>query len=285
MTKLDELETKGCCGIKGLFDESVIRESIAVTNRALKEISADHREDNKSQGSLVPMAEYPGYSKIIAYPKLIETLEKEFNFTDVRFSSGYLISKPPKSPPLFWHQDWWGWGHPLSYKPFIAQIAVFVYLTETTVENGCLKYIPGSHRQKHHFHNAQNAHGEDLAKVKNPSDPLFGKLADEEQVMVKLGDAVICDARLMHASNANRSASERSSLTLWYHPNWSEQPDSFKAIVKKLYDREDDNTSDTDAGGLSLDQWPKKDHERIQHLIPLVDKDAAREPWNRTPNF
>ena len=74
MTKLDELETKGCCVIKGLFDETVIRESIAVTNRALKEISADHREDNKSQGSLVPMAEYPGYSKIIAYPKKLQKL-------------------------------------------------------------------------------------------------------------------------------------------------------------------------------------------------------------------
>ena len=40
-----------------------------------------------------------------------------------RFSSGYVISKPAGGPALFWHQDWWGWRHPISREGRIAQVA------------------------------------------------------------------------------------------------------------------------------------------------------------------
>ena len=53
------------------------------------------------------------------------------------------------------------------------QIFVMIYLTDTTRENGCLKYLSGSHRKQHKFHDSKNAHSEELARVENPDDPLF----------------------------------------------------------------------------------------------------------------
>jgi len=34
--------------------------------------------------------------------------------TDLRWISGYLSLKEPRSPSLWWHQDWWCWDHPAS---------------------------------------------------------------------------------------------------------------------------------------------------------------------------
>src|ERR1700690_810747 len=35
---------------------------------------------------------------------------------DLRWISGYVSVKDPHSPPLWWHQDWWAWDHPASYR-------------------------------------------------------------------------------------------------------------------------------------------------------------------------
>ncbi|MEC8595240.1 MAG: phytanoyl-CoA dioxygenase family protein [SAR324 cluster bacterium] len=57
------------------------------------------------------------------------------------------ISKPPKSPALFWHQDWWDWNEPSSFTYQMAQVFVMIYLKDTTPQNGCLRVIPGSNKE------------------------------------------------------------------------------------------------------------------------------------------
>ena len=121
------------------------------------------------------------------------------------FSSGYVISKPPGGPALFWHQDWWGWQHPISRDDRIAQVALFLYMTDTTRENGCLRLIPGTHRRPHPLHDLVDAHDPTLAEVKNPDDAAFASHADEVDVPVTAGDVVVVDARLIHGAHPNRS--------------------------------------------------------------------------------
>jgi hypothetical protein len=43
---------------------------------------------------------------------------------DLRWISGYVSVKPPRSGPLWWHQDWWCWDHQISYRREAAQLAV-----------------------------------------------------------------------------------------------------------------------------------------------------------------
>ncbi len=87
------------------------------------------------------------------------------------------------------------------------------YLTDTSPENGCLRVVPGSHRQKHPLHDADQAHDEALSRVDDPDDPLYGSLAEEKAVPVRAGDLVIGDSRLLHAAYANQSSQERSLIT------------------------------------------------------------------------
>ena len=74
---------------------------------------------------LILIADYPEFSDLITYPALFKVFDV-LGFADTRFSSGYIISKPEQSPALFWHQDWWGWGDPISYTDQIAQVFVMI---------------------------------------------------------------------------------------------------------------------------------------------------------------
>merc|ERR1711972_1164772 len=69
-----------------------------------------------------------------------------------RWLSGFLISKPPKSPSLGWHQDGWYWDEAVAYASSPMQIFVMFYLTDTSTENGCLRVLPGTHLRPHPLH-------------------------------------------------------------------------------------------------------------------------------------
>ena len=69
---------------------------------------------------------------------------EEMGFGDFTARGGIIIlTKDPGAPPLFWHQDWYHWDDPMSCTPWPQQIFLNYYLTDTTLENGCLKVIPG----------------------------------------------------------------------------------------------------------------------------------------------
>ena len=168
----DQLLHDGYCVLGGLLDPGLIltlrQRSLAI----LDGLPCEHRASNRSQGSLVPLADHPAYADVIGAEALRSAFE-DLKFDDPRFSSGYLISKPPGGPPLFWHQDWWGWNDPVSYGASIQQVFAMIYLSDTSRSNGCLRVIPGSHRGKHALHDAPAAHGEALSRVDDPEHPLF----------------------------------------------------------------------------------------------------------------
>ena len=230
------------------------------------------------------MADYPAFGELVAYPRTLEIFAG-LGFGDPRFSSGYIISKPPGGPPLFWHQDWWGWDDPLSYTDAVAQVFLFYYLTDTTRENGCLRVVPGSHRRRHQLHDAPAAHDDALARVTDPGDPIYQSVAEEVAVPVRAGDVVIGDARLLHGAYANSGDSERTLLTLWYHPNFSALSAPIQARIYSVFKREGNDTDPAGPGKLTPDNWPAAEHERIADLLPIYDGDAAPQDWNRTPEW
>lgn len=279
-----QLIDDGFCVIERVLDAAAMDHARAVSAQALAEVSSDHRARNRSQGSLIHMADYPGYAAIIGHPAL-RGVFGDLGFADPRFSSGYLISKPPDGPPLFWHQDWWGWDNRISYTPAIAQVFFMIYLTDTSVENGCLRVIPGSHRRPHPLHAAVEAHGEALSRAENPDDPLFGSMPDEVPVPVRAGDLVVGDARLLHAAHANRSGGERGLLTLWYHPDFAGLPAGMRTRIRQMYDRQG---VDTDPGGdrpMTLDDWPAEARDPIADLLIPDGQSAPPHSWNRVPNW
>jgi hypothetical protein len=278
-----ELEDQGFIQARRLFDAAFMDNLLLKAHACLFRQTAESREAVKSNGSLIHLADNPEFADVIAHPKL-EALLRECGATDPRFTGGFLISKPGMGPPLFWHQDWWGWDDASAYQPGGQQWFAMIYLTDTRVENGCLRVIPGSHRHDHPLHHLDTAHSEGMQGYKDPTNPAYADSADQRAVPVTAGDVLIGDARLIHGAFANRTDEERPLLTLWFMPHWSSMPPEMRALAYKGYMRGDDIPSAAAAPRTFLD-WPTPLRRRIAHLLPPDDGGVAPMRWNRIPDF
>jgi hypothetical protein len=279
----DELEDRGFARVSSGLDPHKIDSLLLRSHATLFRESASARDAVKSNGSLIHLADNPEYADIIGSPALLSLL-RAAGATDPRFTGGFLISKPGGGPPLFWHQDWWGWDDESSYDTRAHQLFVMIYLTETRPENGCLRVIPRSHRRDHPLHHLAAAHSEDMQGYKYPSNPAFAEHPDQVAVPVSPGDVLIGDARLIHGAFANGTKEERPLLTLWYMPHWSSMPPAMRALAYKGYMRGDDIPSSVAQPQTFLD-WPEPLRRRIAHVLPPDDGGVAPMRWNRLPNF
>ena len=279
-----QLVADGYCRVPGVLDPAALRATREAAEAALATVGGDHRAQWKSQGSLIAVSDHPAFADLIAHPAFQDMFER-MGLGGARYSSGYVISKPPGGPALFWHQDWWGWGHPISRTDRVAQIALFLYLTDTRRENGCLRVIPGSHRRPHPLHDLGDAHNPALAVVEDPDDPAYASHPDEVDVPVEAGDVAIADARLIHGAHPNRSGLERTNITLWWHPRYADLPPEVRARLWQLVEREG---SDTDIGAdrsLRPDIWPEPQRSRVLPVMVSDPGPVAPEPWDRAPRF
>jgi hypothetical protein len=279
----DELEDRGFARASGALDRGTIDSLLLRAHATLFRESGSARDAVRSNGSLIHLADNPEYADIIGSPALLSLL-RAAGATDPRFTGGFLISKPGGGPPLFWHQDWWGWDDDSSYQLRAHQLFVMIYLTDTRVENGCLRVIPRSHRQDHQLHHLDTAHSQGMQGYTDPSNPAYADHPDQVAVPVDAGDVLIGDARLIHGAFANRTNEERPLLTLWFMPHWSSMPPAMRALAYKGFMRGDDIASSVEWPQTFL-AWPKPLRQRIAHVLPPDDGGVAPMRWNRIPDF
>ncbi len=234
--KRRQLIDDGYCLVVNLLTPADVEELRTVTDSLITRMSEEEARRQRSTGSLIPVVNDQRLAQIIAHPKALAALES-MGFRDNRFQSGYVISKPPQSPQLFWHFDWGFWNHPISYEPVPVQLFLMYYLTDTTPANGCLRVIPGSHLRETPLHKViADAHSEELSQAKDLKRTEFQAQPGEVNVMVKAGDLVIGDSRIMHAAHANTSGQKRTVVTLWFHPNYQDMPEELKAAFETRKD-------------------------------------------------
>jgi ectoine hydroxylase-related dioxygenase (phytanoyl-CoA dioxygenase family) len=226
-----QLIDDGFCVVEGVLDAAMLGRLKAITERMIARQPAEHFREQVTTGSLIDVADDAELADLIAYPPALAAL-RSMGFEHIVFQSGYVISKPPHSPPLFWHQDWTGWNSACSYRDEPHQLFLMYYLVDTNRKNGCLRVIPGSHRQPHRLHTLlAEAHTDTVSRRADPSRPEFQQYEDEADVPVKAGDLVIGDSRVLHAAHGNDTDQRRTLVTLWYHPIYNIMPDDLKAYL------------------------------------------------------
>ena len=262
----------GFCMFESVLDADMVQRTAAASDRLLDQQDKEHFSNNKSTGSMICVWDDPFFSELIAWAPAMEVL-RSMGFEGPTFSTGFVISKPPHSPPLFWHQDWWGWEHSHSYTKKPQQLFIMYYLIDTTPDNGCLRLIPGSHLKRHPMHDLPEAHTAEVNMADDLTHPVYQDQPDEIDVCVGAGDLVVGDSRLLHSARANRSDTRRTVITLWYHPLFYQLPESMRAVLTKKGDHANERAR----------RWPEADRERVRDLLPVYE--GATEPlnWNRTP--
>ena len=123
-----------------------------------------------------------------------------------------IFGKPAKNGKATpWHQD----GDYYPIEP-LETLTVWISLDGSTPEQGCMKFIPGSHRERkvysHHFE-----HRDDytLAQVIDDGQVDLGRARD---IVLEPGQISLHDVYLVHGSDANLSPRRRMGLVLRIMP-------------------------------------------------------------------
>lgn len=85
----------------------------------------------------------PGFHDVLWNPRFLVAASQLLGNQPVRFWHDQLFYKPPrKGGVVAWHQDYSYWTRTTP----VAHLTCWCSLDDATKENGCLQYIPGSHR-------------------------------------------------------------------------------------------------------------------------------------------
>ena len=96
--KREQLDREGYCLLESVIDEAMLAALREVTDQVLARQDETHFARNRSQGSLIRVTEHRFMARLIAYPPMLAALER-LGFPDPKWGSGFIISKPPQSPP------------------------------------------------------------------------------------------------------------------------------------------------------------------------------------------
>jgi len=123
-----------------------------------------------------------------------------------------IFGKPAltgKATPM--HQD----GDYYPIEP-LETVSVWIALDDATPENGCMRYIPGSHRERRIFpHHWDESPDLTLTQVIDDEFAPDDKAVD---VVLQAGQVAIHDVYMVHGSRANTSPNRRAGLVLRVMP-------------------------------------------------------------------
>jgi non-heme Fe2+,alpha-ketoglutarate-dependent halogenase len=147
---------------------------------------------------------------ILTDPRIVARVKDLIGENVIGWGSHFFCKMPGDGKRVSWHQD-------SSYWPLTPSMAVTAWLAidDATVENACVRYIPGSH---HLGHLTYTLSENDEANVLNQTVVGAETLGEPVDVELQAGEISIHSDLLLHGSEANQSSKRRCGLTLRYCP-------------------------------------------------------------------
>jgi hypothetical protein len=158
--------------------------------------------DERAAAAWFEYASHPGVLDLVA--QLIGD--------DVILWGSQVFCKPARTGKAIpWHQDGQYWP----IRP-IATCSVWIALDDATPENGCMRYIPGSHAYGSIYkHRITDRTDVVLNQEVEPSQFNASRGCDD---VLGAGQFSLHDVYLIHGSNANRSPMRRAGFVIRYMP-------------------------------------------------------------------
>jgi len=195
---------------------------------------AEHPEHPEFRDNCSALLSYDlGFLDYARNPDLLDVAEQLIG-PDIALWNMSFFAKPARNGKRTpWHQDGQYWP----IRP-LATCTVWIAVDEATSENGCMRFIPGSHRDRRLLRHARN----DSDALTLNQELLHEEYDESRAVDVALpaGGISLHDVYLAHGSEANRSAQPRRGMTLRLMPTTSH------------YDREAAARMHRERGGRNL---------------------------------
>ena len=162
-------------------------------------------------------------------PAILDLVESVIGPDIILWSSGVFCKPASVGREVPWHQDGQYW--PL--RP-LATCSVWIAIDDSLPENGCMRYIPGSHAARRLYAHEHAGDG-DLVLNRRVAPSEFDAASARDDAL-RAGEVSIHDVYLIHGSNPNRSGRRRAGYVMRYLPGTT------------FYDREMDVGQSSDIG-------------------------------------
>ncbi len=153
----------------------------------------------------------PGWLEMARIPEILDMIEQLIG-PDFILWGMTIFGKPArlgKATP--WHQD----GDYYPIEP-LETLTVWISLDGSTPQQGCMKYIPGSHRD-HRIYSHHFEHRDDYTLAQVIDDDQVD-LSQARDIVLERGQISLHDVYLVHGSEANLSDKRRMGLVLRIMP-------------------------------------------------------------------
>ena len=265
----EQLVADGFCIVPDVLDAGMLDSLRQESSALLDELTAEEKLIQGGQGAWQPIPYTPTvFADLISWPRALAALA-DLGFESVRYLSGFIISREPRTKAAYWHQDWMYWDEPESADPLPVKVFLMYYLVDTAPANGCLRVIPRSHRHRFPQHEYEG-HGTDIRYEDPDTSIKYAAAEGQIDVPITAGDLLIGDSRVLHAPRANRTGERRTVLTMWYLPRWSELSERMRAAYSAGHR--------ASAAGV-----PREARERLLPLLPRYSGSAEPAGVNRRP--
>jgi hypothetical protein len=154
-----------------------------------------------------------GSAELLQFTRHSEILDivEQIIGPDIIMWGSQVFSKPAgDGMAIPWHQDGQYWP----MRP-LETVTVWIAVDEATVENGCLRVIPGTHNAGLMPHVSNNSEG--LALNQGLQTGVFDE-SKAVDITLEAGQISLHHAMLVHGSNANRSSRRRCGYAVRYMP-------------------------------------------------------------------
>src|SRR5215468_986046 len=148
---------------------------------------------------------------IVRHPRVLDAVERLLGSDLLVWGTSFFIKEPRNTSYVSWHQDLTYWG----LEPADI-VTAWIALSESTLENGAMRVIPGSHTLEVMPHTdtfaAENllSRGQEIRVDVDAAQAVALELAP--------GEMSLHHVKLIHGSEPNPSAQRRIGLAIRYLP-------------------------------------------------------------------
>ena len=195
-----------------VFPVDILTEAEAQKIRAdLEAAEAQFAEDPKKRAIVrgFPARLLPSYAALVTHPKMVAVARAVLGPDVLLWGSGHFIKEANTPNYVSWHQDLTYWG-----LDKVEEVTLWVALSPATVDSGCMRFIPGTHREQIVPHEDSFASDNLLTR----GQEIAVEVDDSKGVNVALkpGQASVHHGHLFHASGPNRTDDRRIGAAIRY---------------------------------------------------------------------
>lgn len=176
------------------------------------EAAETHCIDDTALGKIATRhanAVLPFADAITRMQSVVEPVKRILGPDLIVWNAGFFIKEPKTSDFVSWHQDLTYWG-----LDDVHEVTAWVALTRSDAESGCVKFVPGSHKQDIVEH--RDTHDEDNLLSRGQELAVDVDENDAVSVTLEPGEMSLHHGKVFHGSHANTSDDRRIGLAIRY---------------------------------------------------------------------